>query len=565
MRALILNKLGDHIVTKEHSKDDFKIFDDAGKMIRVGRDDIGKNGIVSTGKYEASKIGIEIIKKGGNAIDAAVAVGFAIGVCEPNASGIGGGGFMTARIAKTGENIFIDFREIAPKNASPDMWEIESGGEVVGCENIIGGKSVGVPGEVAGLIYALEHYGTLSLEEVMKPAIKLAEDGYVVSPLLAGDMKTHLKDLQKYKASARIYLKNGKPYKIGDVLKNSVLANTLRKIAKEGKDGFYKGEVAESIIRAVGDANGIMTMEDLAHYKVQVRKPVLGNYRGYEIISSPPPSSGGTHVIQILNVLENFDIGSMEVNSPEYLHLFSEIFKICYADRARYMGDMDYIKVPLDGLISKEYAKKLARKIDMNKSQEYQCDDPWLHEHKDTTHFSIADKEGNLVAVTKTINHFFGSCVVTDGTGILLNNQMADFSVGFNKPNSVEPDKKPLSSMSPTLILKDGNPFAVLGSPGGDKIISTVAQVISKLIDHNMKIQDAVDSPRISDDTENEILYEPRIYKKSINKLEEMGHKVVVLDDWDRQMGSVQAVKFENDGTLSGAADPRRDGKALGY
>jgi len=541
------------------------IFDNTGKIIRTGRGDTGENGIVSAGKYEASQAGVEIIKKGGNAIDAAVAVGFAIGVCEPNASGIGGGGFMIARMAKTGENIFIDFREVAPKMASSDMWEIDSNGEVANHENVIGGKSVGVPGEVAGLMYALEHYGTMTLQEVMGPAIKLAEDGFVVSPLLAGDMKMHLKDLRKYKASAKVYLKDGKPYKAGDILKNPVLAKTLRKIAKEGKDAFYKGEVAESIIQAVKDTNGIMTMEDLANYKVQVRKPVLGNYRGYQIISSPPPSSGGTHVIQILNILENFDIGSMEINSPEYLHLFSEIFKICYADRAKYMGDTDYTKVPLDGLTSKEYAKKLARKIDMNKSQQVECDDPWLHEHKDTTHFSIADKDGNLVAVTKTINHFFGSYVVTDGTGILLNDQMADFSVGFDKPNSVEPYKKPLSSMSPTLILKDGNPLAVLGSPGGDKIISTVTQVISKIIDHNMKIQDAVDSPRISDDTENEILYESRIYQESISILKKMGHKVVALDDWDRQMGSVQAVKFENNGTLSGAADPRRDGKAIGY
>ncbi len=508
---------------------------------------------------------IEIMKKGGNAIDAAIAVGFAIGVCEPNASGLGGGGFMTARIAGTGENIFIDFREVAPKMAKPDMWEIGNDGEVINGENVIGGKSVGVPGEVAGLIYALEHYGTMSLEEVMEPAIKLAQDGYVVSPLLAGDMKTNLKELRSYEASAKTYLKSKRPYKPGDIIKNPNLADTLRKIAKGGKDAFYKGEVAESIIKAVQDSKGIMTMEDLADYKVQVRKPVSGSYRGYEIISSPPPSSGGTHLIQILNILESFDIGCMEVNSPEYLHLFSEIFKLCYADRARYMGDTDFVQVPLKGLCSKNYAKKLADRIDMNKAQEYECNNPWMYEHKDTTHFSIADKNGNLVAVTKTIDHFFGSCVVTEGTGILLNDQMDDFAVGFNEPNSIEGGKKPLSSMSPTIILKKGKPFAVLGSPGGGTIISTVAQVISKLIDHNMKIQDAVDSPRIADDTSNELHYETRIAIDSIDKLKKVGHKVVALDDWDRKMGSVQAVKFEENGTLSGAADPRRDGKAIGY
>jgi len=399
----------------------------------------------------------------------------------------------------------------------------------------------------------------------MEPAVKLARDGYVVSPLLAGDMKEKMKELRRYEASTKTYLKNNKPYKAGDIIKNPNLANTLRKIAKGGKDAFYRGEVAESIVKAVQESKGVMTMEDLADYKVRVRRPVFGSYRGYEIISSPPPSSGGTHLIQILNMLENFDIGCMEVNSTGYLHLFSEVFKICYSDRAKYMGDTDFVQVPVKGLVSKAYAKKLVKRIDMNKAQEYEYDDPWVYEHKDTTHFSIGDKAGNLVAVTKTIDHFFGSCIVTEGTGILLNNQMSDFSVGFNKPNSVEPLKKPLSSMSPTLIMKDGSPFMVLGSPGGDKIISTITQVISKVIDHNMGIQAAVDAPRISDDTENKIVYESRIYCESINKLKEMGHEVEELDDWDRQMGSVQAVKFEDNGVLSGAADPRRDGKALGY
>lgn len=531
----------------------------------TGRWDTGRNGIVSTAKYEASQAGIEILKKGGNAIDAAVAVGFAIGVCEPFASGIGGGGFMLIRLAETGEDVFIDFREVAPKLAHPDMWKLRIDGEVKGKENSIGGKSVGVPGEVAGLIYALEHYGTMSLEEVMAPAINLAQNGFVVSKLLSTNLKLFSKYLKKYEASRSVYFRNGSPYAEGEILRNPDLANTLRKIAKEGKDAFYKGEIAEEIVKEVREAKGIITMDDLADYDVQIRKPIYGSYRGYEIISSPPPSSGGTHVIQILNILENFGIGAMEINSAEYLHLLSEVFKICYSDRAQYMADSDYVKIPLDGLVSKAYAKELANKIDFGKSKEYKCDDPWRFEHEDTTHFSIADKYGNLVAATQTIGHFFGSCVVAGTTGILLNDQMSDFDAAAGKSNSVQPGKKPLSSMSPTIILKQGKPFAILGSPGGSRIISTVVQVISKLIDHNLKIQDAVDSPRIADDTNCMLYYETRISEETISILNKMGHTALPVGDCDVKMGSVQAVKFEENGLLIGAADPRRDGRVLAY
>ncbi|HYE80739.1 MAG TPA: gamma-glutamyltransferase [Clostridia bacterium] len=547
------------------SDEGYKSFDSSGKMIRTGRGCIGENGIVAAGKYEASKAGIEILKRGGNAFDAAVAVGFVIGVCEPNASGLGGGGFMTARFSETGENIFVDFREVAPKMARPDMWETGNDGEIVNNENLFGGKAVGVPGEAAGLIYILEHYGTMSLEAVMEPAIRIALEGYAVSPLLAEDMRENISELRKYEATARTYLKNNNPYTAGEIIKNPDLANTLRMIAEGGKDAFYKGEVAKSIVKSVQAAKGVLTMEDLAGYRVRVRRPVSGSYRGYEIVSSPPPSSGGTHLIQILNLLECFDVGATKVNSAGYLHLLSEAFKLCYADRAEYMGDTDFVRVPLYGLVSKAYAKKLARKIDIEKSQEYKCNDPWAYEHKDTTHFSVVDKAGNLVAVTQTIDHFFGSCIVAEGTGIILNNQMSDFSFGCNKANSIAPCKKPLSSMSPTLILKEGKPFMVLGSPGGSKIISSLVQVISKVIDHNMEIQEAVEAPRISDDTENKILYESRISDEAIKRLREMGHEALKIDAWDRQMGSVQAVRFEDNGILCGAADPRRDGKALGY
>ncbi|MGE5677601.1 MAG: gamma-glutamyltransferase [Pseudomonadota bacterium] len=543
----------------------FSSFDSSGMMIRSGRDAVGENGMVSTGKYDATKAGLDILKKGGNAIDAAVAAGFALGVCEPNASGLGGGGFMTLRLGGTGKSTFIDFREIAPKLASPEMWEIDDNEEVLDNENLFGGKAVGVPGEVAGLIYALLHYGTMSLEEVMEPAIKIAFDGYIVTPQLSYDIGSCRKELLRYGTGAAIYLKGNRPYKAGDIIRNPELAVTLSKIAKGGKEVFYKGEIAERIINSVKSANGVMTMEDLAGYEVREREPVKGSYRGYEIISSPAPSSGGTHIIQILNMLENFNIADMEVNSPDYIHLFSEIFKLCYQDKAEYMGDKDFVPIPSGGLLSKEYARKQAAIIDMKRASVYAGCDPWLYEHGDTTHYSIADKDGNMVAVTKTLDHFFGSCVAVQGTGIVLNNQMSDFHPGAGKPNSIEPGKKPLSSMSPTLLLKGGRPFMILGSPGGEKIISTVSQVISKVIDHSFELQAAVESPRISDNTENRILFESRISEQVMDKLRAMGHETLKLNEWDRQMGAVQAVGFGSSGMMLGAADPRRDGKALGF
>ncbi|MCQ9626392.1 gamma-glutamyltransferase [Cetobacterium somerae] len=546
-------------------KADFKPFDENGNMIRTGRGAEGKVGIVSTSKYEASKIGMDVLKKGGNAIDAAVAAGFALGVAEPNSSGLGGGGFMLIRIAKTGETVFIDFRERAPKNSAPKMWVLDKDGKVVDNEKVEGGKAAGVPGEVAGLLYALEKYGTMSREDVIRPAADLAKNGFVVTPTLSGDMKNKYDLMVKYPEFGKTFLTaDGFPYETGDTFKNEDMAKTLDLIIKNGKDGFYKGEVAESIVGTLNKYGGVFTMEDLANYEPRIRKPVVGNYRGYEVISSPAPSSGGAVVVQILNILENFNVGDMEVNSPEYLHLFSEAFKLSYADRAKYMGDTDYTPVPLKGLTSKKYAKDLSQKIDMSKSQESIAHDPWQYESDDTTHYSIADKEGNMVSVTKTVNGIFGNGVVADGYGFVLNNEMDDFVTGEGHPNSVAPGKTPLSSMSPTIVLKNGEPFMVLGSPGATKIISTVSQVISKVVDHDMGMQEAIDAPRMFDNTSNKINVETRITPETVDKLKVLGHEVNGTSEWDRGMGSVQGVLYKKDGTLEGGADPRRDGKAVG-
>ena len=544
----------------------FRPFDENGNMIRSGRTGSGKQGVVSAGRAEAAQIGRDILARGGNAIDAAVAVAFAMGVCEPNASGIGGGGFMLIRDGKTGKTVFLDFRENAPAAASPAMYTPKAPGSNYDKDmgNVYGGKSVGVPGDVAGLLYALEHYGTMTPDQVISPAAKLAREGYVVTPLLNGDMTEHQEQLKTYGDGWKIYLKDGQPWPVGSMISNPDLADTLDKIAKGGKDAFYKGEIADKIIAQVAKDGGVLTHEDLENFTVRVLEPVRCTYRGYEVISSPPPSSGGTHVAQILNVLENFDVGAMEVNSVEYLHLMSEVFKMCYADRAAHMGDPNFVKVPLEGLISKDYAKELASRFDSEKAHKPASGDPWKHESISTTHFSIADKDGNLVAVTRTINHFFGSCVVPEGTGFLLNDEMEDFTLDPNSKNAVAGGKVPLSCMSPTFILKDGKPFAVLGSPGGIRIISSVVQVISKLIDHGMDLEAAIGSPRIGDDQTDLIIYESRIPAETIETLQAMGHPVRKYDDWNRIMGSVNGCAVLPDGTIVGAADPRRDGLALG-
>ena len=547
------------------SAENWKPYDKNGEMIRTDRNTTGKVGVVSTSKVEASRIGAEILRKGGNAIDAAVAAGFALGVVEPNSSGLGGGGFMLIRIAKTGETVFIDFRERAPQKSSPEMWKVGKDGKVVGNQKLEGGKAAAVPGEVAGLLYALENYGTMSREQVIRPAANLAKNGFYVTPTLSNDMKSQFDKLEKYPESAKVFLnKEGLPYEVDDLFTNPDMAKTLDIIIKNGKDGFYKGEVAEAIVKTLNKYDGLYTMEDLANYKPLVRQPVKGTYRGYEIISSPSPSSGGAIVIEILNILENFDVGSLKVNSPEYLHLFSEAYKLAYADRAKYMGDSDYTPVPMKGFVSKKYAKEIAKEIDLKVSHESKAHDPWLYESEDTTHYSIADKEGNMVAITKTVNGLFGNSVVVDGYGFVMNNEMDDFVLGAGHPNSVAPNKTPLSSMSPTIVLKDGKPFMVLGSPGATKIISTVSQVISRVIDHKMGMQEAIDTPRLWDNTYNKINVETRISDETIKQLEAMGHKVNKTSEWDRGMGSVQGVLYKSNGTLEGGADPRRDGKALG-
>ena len=555
--------------TPAYSTEGFVTVDSDGNRVTTGRDATSTKAMATASKYEVSQVGAEIMAKGGNAVDAAVAMGFALGVCEPFTSGLGGGGLATIHTAE-GENFFIDFREVAPAAATLDLY-VDASGENNG-NTKEGGLASGVPGEVAGLLYLLEHHGTMSREEVMEPAIRIANEGFTVSAYCANAISDAYEKTQKFPEMSKVYLdENGLPWEEGSVITNPDLGKALQLIADQGADVFYKGEIGEAMVATLAKYDGVMTMDDLAGYEVHELKPVTGDYRGYTVISSPPPSSGGTHLIEILNILENFDMASMEVNSAEYVHLFAETFKLAFADRAKYMADTNFVTVPLGGLTSQAYADKRAQDIDLNVAMEQAApDDPSPYEHTDTTHFSVADVDGNCVAITKTINYYFGSGVMVDGYGFMMNNQMDDFSTDPESVNKIEPGKKPLSSMSPTVVLKpDGSPFLVLGTPGGSRIFSGVAEVISRVIDSKMDLHTAISVPKIWNcSNKNNLQYENplkgyeqyALTDETIAKLTEMGHGELKTT----ASGAFQCIMFMDDGTLYGTADPRQDGKAVG-
>ena len=555
--------------TPAYSTEGFVTVDSDGNRVTTGRDATSTKAMATASKYEVSQVGAEIMAKGGNAVDAAVAMGFALGVCEPFTSGLGGGGLATIHTAE-GENFFIDFREVAPAAATLDLY-VDASGENNG-NTKEGGLASGVPGEVAGLLYLLEHHGTMSREEVMEPAIRIANEGFTVSAYCANAISDAYEKTQKFPEMSKVYLdENGLPWEEGSVITNPDLGKALQLIADQGADAFYKGEIGEAMVATLAKYDGVMTMDDLAGYGVHELEPVTGDYRGYTVISSPPPSSGGTHLIEILNILENFDMASMEVNSAEYVHLFAETFKLAFADRAKYMADTNFVTVPLGGLTSQAYADKRAQDIDLNVAMEQAApDDPSPYEHTDTTHFSVADVDGNCVAITKTINYYFGSGVMVDGYGFMMNNQMDDFSTDSESVNKIEPGKKPLSSMSPTVVLKpDGSPFLVLGTPGGSRIFSGVAEVISRVIDSKMDLHTAISVPKIWNcSNKNNLQYEKplkgyeqyALTDETIAKLTEMGHGELKTT----ASGAFQCIMFMDDGTLYGTADPRQDGKAVG-
>ena len=534
----------------------------------------GKNGMVSSEQGLATQVGLDILKQGGNAIDAAVGVGFALAVVLPNAGNIGGGGFMVLHDDKTGKDVAIDFREIAPAKASRDMY-LDNQGNVIDGKSLFTHDASGVPGTVAGMEYALKKWGTMPLSKVLEPAIKLADKGFIVSDVLAQTLKEEKSTLGKWSASKAIFFKNGEPLKSGDLLVQKDLAKSLRLIAKQGAKAFYQGEIATKIAKEMQSQGGTMTLEDLKAYKVVERQPIIGDYRGYKVVTMPPPSSGGVHLIEILNMLEHYPIKEDGVNSAKNIHHMAESMKLAYADRSEYLGDPDFVKIPVTGLTSKAYANERVKTIDDNKarlSSTIKPGKPQPYESDQTTHFSVMDKAGNAVAVTYTLNLNFGSGIVVEGTGILLNNEMDDFSVKPGVPNAfglvggaanaIEAKKRPLSSMTPTIVMKNNKPWLVTGSPGGARIITTVLQSVVNTIDHEMNPAEAIITPRVHHQwLPDELRVEEGISPDTIKLLQDKGHKVVTK----APMGRIQIIQADDSG-FYGYSDPRNpDGKTLGF
>jgi gamma-glutamyltranspeptidase/glutathione hydrolase len=535
---------------------------------------VAHHGMVATEQALASQIGLDILKGGGNAVDAAVAIGFALAVALPNAGNLGGGGFMMVYNAKTGKSVALDFREMAPRAATRDMY-LDAKGNVVDGKSLYTHYAVGVPGTVAGMEHALKTWGTMPLAKVVAPAAALAEQGYPVSETLAKVLLQTKKTMGQWPATQAIFWKNGEPLKAGDLLVQKDLATSMRLIGKEGAKAFYEGAIATRIAAEMASHKGALTLEDLHSYKVVEREPTRGTYRGYEIVTMPPPSSGGPHLVQILNMLEPLPLGEWGPNSAQTIHYMAESMKLAYADRAQYLGDPDFVKIPLKGLTSKRYADQLRAGIDPNHarpSKSIQPGKPQPYESDQTTHFSVVDQAGNAVAVTYTLNTNFGSGIVAAGTGILLNNEMDDFSakpgvanayglVGGDA-NAVAAGKRPLSSMTPTLVLKDGKPVLVTGSPGGARIITTVLQTVVNTIDFGMNPAEAASTPRVHHQwTPDELRVEKGLSPDTMALLRQRGHNVVVK----ASMGRTQTIGLRG-GVLYGYSDPRNpDGKTLGY
>jgi len=530
---------------------------------------VAENGMVATQEATATRIGLEVLRDGGNAVDAAVTVAFTLAVTLPRAGNLGGGGFMLVHDAEAGETVAIDYRETSGERAFRDMY-LDAEGNPDPELSRFSGLAVGVPGTVAGMALALERYGTISLADALEPAIRLAEEGITVSRDLAASLRGLEERLKRWDSTARIFYKDdGGYFAPGETLVQADLAGSLRLIAEDGPAAFYEGPIGEMIVAEVERQGGHLTMGDLRAYEPVVREPVRGTYRGYEIASMPPPSSGGTHIVQILNTLEGDDIGAMGPGSAATIHLMAEAMKYAYADRSEYLGDPDFVDVPLEALTSKTYAKDIRARIDPERAApaaEIKPGDLGPYESAETTHFSIVDADGNAVANTYTINFSYGTGLVAEGTGILLNNELDDFSAKPGVPNAygliggeanaVAPRKRPLSSMSPTIVFSDGRPHLVTGTPGGSRIITTTLQVIMNVIDHEMNIAEATYAPRIHHQwLPDELRIEEGLSPDTVRLLEDKGHEVMV----GAAMGSAQSIMVTEQG-LFGASDPRRAG-----
>ncbi len=538
--------------------------------------------MVATQEAIASKVGADILRQGGNAVDAGVAVGFALAVTHPQAGNLGGGGFMLIALAKEKKTIAIDFRETAPAAVTKDIF-IGPDGNVDVEKARLSRLSAGVPGTVKGLIHALEKYGTMPLEDVMAPAIRLAADGFPVSFALSHSLVSGRDRLQKDPSSLGYFFhKDGRAFKPGEILRQPDLARTLRTISAKGADGFYKGWVARRLAEEMKKGGGLITLEDLRTYKVAEREPVRGTYRGYEVVSMPPPSSGGVHLIEMLNILEGFDLKSLGPDSADYDHRLLEAMRRVYADRAGHLGDPDFYPVPVTKLLDKAYAARLRESIDLtraSKSADIAPGKGLARESEQTTHFSVMDKHGNALSSTYTLNFAFGSGYSVDGAGFLLNNEMDDFSAKPGVPNAygligseanaIAPRKRPLSSMTPAILFKDGEQILATGSPGGSTIITVVMQVLLNCIDFDMNVAEATAQPRIHHQWMPDlVIAEPGVPADTLRLLEQRGFlfsKDGAGQVKRRVLGRANSVMRRN-GLFYGAADQRdADAAVAGY
>jgi len=531
-------------------------------------------GMVSSRSDIASEAGAQILREGGNAIDAAVATGFALAVTYPSAGNLGGGGFMVLSLAN-GDVHTLDYREKAPLGASRDMF-LDSRGEVDRDLALNSHQAAGVPGSVAGMLEALEKFGTMSPAQVLAPAIRLAEEGFILNEDLAGQFRGNFNSFRNYAASLASFSNNGTPYNPGDLWQQPDLAKTLKAIAEQGRDGFYKGHVADLIVDDMRENNGLITHQDLEDYSPVWRAPIHGTYRGYDIWSMPAPSSGGILLVQMLNMLESYDVGKSGWGNLDTIHLMIEAQRRAYADRAEFLGDPDYVDVPTRMLISKEYAHQRFADFDPQHATASALISAgaWPEESPQTTHYSVMDKSGNAVSITTTLNRSYGNKIVVPGAGFLLNNEMDDFSSKPDTPNSygligrvaneIQPGKRMLSSMTPTIISKDGKTLLLTGSPGGSTIINTVLQVVMNIIDHGMSLQNAVASPRIHHQWMPDMVrYEIGAFSDDVaRELEAMGH--TGLNGSRFPIGDANSI-YAGEGFIDGVSDPRNVGGVAGY
>lgn len=542
-----------------------------------------QNGMVVSAQHLASKVGVDVLKRGGNAVDAAVAVGYALAVVYPAAGNLGGGGFMTVQLAD-GRKTFLDFREKAPLAATANMY-LDKDGNVIKGLSTKGHLAVGVPGSVSGMEYAREKYGTMKRGELLAPSIQLADKGFTLEQGDIDLLGTATADFKEDPASAAIFLNKGEPYKAGDKLVQKDLARTLREISAKGTDGFYKGWVGNAIVASSQGGKGLITQADLDQYKTRELPPVECDYRGYHVVSAPPPSSGGVIICEMLNILEGYPLKDLGYHSAQAVHYQIEAMRHAYVDRNSYLGDPDFVKNPLDRLLDKGYAEKIRAVIDPKKAGVSKDIKPGVapHEGSNTTHYSIADKWGNAVSVTYTLNDWFGAKITAAKTGVLLNDEMDDFTAKIGVPNlyglvqgeanKIEPGKRPLSSMSPTIVTKDGKPAMVVGTPGGSRIITAVMLTMINAIDYGMNVQEAVDAPRFHQqwlpDVTNVETY--ALSPDTRKLLTDMGHNLGVPQPANHLAAIIVGApalggKPVGNNRFYGANDPRRNtGLAAGY